>query len=625
MDLKNYSLRKKALQNHFLFILILLSDLNLRFTKDKLQNDKNNLINEKFSVVIIGEFSRGKSTFVNAMLGRSILPSSKQPTTNIISKIIYGEKPTYTLHYKEEGRQPKQISDEEFLSIKAQAEPEPSNLEKVKSFFKKTDDFSKIKFAEIAYPLSFCRNGVEVVDTPGTNDLNVGRMEITYEYLQHAEAAILILGADQALSKSEKEFLRERVIGNQIQDIFIVVNYKDQLNGPDEEKRVKQYVLDNLSDLGDFSKRIFLVSSKQALLFRRKENGEELKKKALLSLPASLDETGFPQFEESLAYFLSEEKGLSKLKKYVQCCHNALDDIENDLKTRKEASTHSADELRQRLREARPRYQKTKEGAERVSQYLRSRLLMEEGELLQKADITAARIKQAATQAIDGYQDGMNSSDVQYLVDKAVTPIQKQFITDINEFQQQIMQRESKQAIKQLKKLWADMDFSAESLPLSSELAVLANVNVTEHSSPEDIGFGYRLATDMIGLAAAIITGSWIVGFITILGTRYVKASSDVTGRKENIRQQVKKQYDQMLKNFCGDISKQYRKSVDMLCSSMQTEVDNRLETMEQQLRLLINAKESKERDEFAESKMIEKQFSEVKKIRANLAEVLRV
>ena len=625
MDLKNYSLRKKALQNHFLFILKLLSDLNLRFTKDKLQNDKNNLINEKFSVVIIGEFSRGKSTFVNAMLGRSILPSSKQPTTNIISKIIYGEKPTYTLHYKEEGRQPKQISDEEFLSIKAQAEPEPSNLEKVKSFFKKTDDFSKIKFAEIAYPLSFCRNGVEVVDTPGTNDLNVGRMEITYEYLQHAEAAILILGADQALSKSEKEFLRERVIGNQIQDIFIVVNYKDQLNGPDEEKRVKQYVLDNLSDLGDFSKRIFLVSSKQALLFRRKENGEELKKKALLSLPASLDETGFPQFEESLAYFLSEEKGLSKLKKYVQCCHNALDDIENDLKTRKEASTHSADELRQRLREARPRYQKTKEGAERVSQYLRSRLLMEEGELLQKADITAARIKQAATQAIDGYQDGMNSSDVQYLVDKAVTPIQKQFITDINEFQQQIMQRESKQAIKQLKKLWADMDFSAESLPLSSELAVLANVNVTEHSSPEDIGFGYRLATDMIGLAAAIITGSWIVGFITILGTRYVKASSDVTGRKENIRQQVKKQYDQMLKNFCGDISKQYRKSVDMLCSSMQTEVDNRLETMEQQLRLLINAKESKERDEFAESKMIEKQFSEVKKIRANLAEVLRV
>ena len=611
MNFNKYQQRKIQLQNNIKNTMAVLTELDLKHCRIKLQRYQELLHNEKFSVVVIGEFSRGKSTFVNALLGKSILPSSKQPTTNIISKIVYGENPSYTLHYKEEGRKPKHITDEEFIAIKAQTEADPSNLEKVKIFFNKMEDFSKIKYAEIAYP--------------GTNDLNVGRMEITYEYLQHAEAAILILGADQALSKSEKEFLRERVIGNQIQDIFIVVNYKDQLSGPDEEERVKQYVLDNLSDLGDFSNRIFLVSSKQALLFRRKENGEELKKKALLSLPASLDETGFPQFEKSLAYFLSEEKGLSKLKKYVQCCRNALDDIENDLKTRKEASTHSADELRQRLREARPKYQKTKEGAERVSKYLRSRLLMEEGDLLQKADITATRIKQAATQAIDGYEDGMNSSDVQYLVDKAVTPIQKQFISDINEFQQQVMQRESKQAIKQLKKLWADMDFSAESLPLSSELAVLANVNVTEHSSPEDIGFGYRLATDMIGLAAAIITGSWIVGFITILGTRYLKASSDVTGRKENIRQQVKKQYDQMLKNFSGDISKQYRKSVDMLCSSMQTEVDNRLETMEQQLRLLINAKESKEQDEFAESKLIEKQFSEVKKIRSNLAEVLKV
>ena len=176
-------------------------------------------------MVVIGEFSRGKSTFVNAMLGRQILPSSKQPTTNIISKIIYGEKPLYTLYYREEGREPKQITDDEFIAIKAQAEAEPSNLERVKSFLKKTEDFSKIKFAEIAYPLSFCRNGVEVVDTPGTNDLNVGRMEITYEYLQNAEAAILILGADQALSKSEKLFLQERVLGNQIRDIFIVVNY----------------------------------------------------------------------------------------------------------------------------------------------------------------------------------------------------------------------------------------------------------------------------------------------------------------------------------------------------------------------------------------------------------------
>ena len=624
MNFEKYLQQKNYLQKSIRITISLLADLKLNYEKERLQKDLKSLDNEKFSVVVIGEFSRGKSTFVNAMLGKSILPSSKQPTTNIISKIIYGDKPSYTLYYKEEGCQPKQISDEEFLSIKAQAEVDSSNLEKVKNFFKKTEDFSKIKYAEIAYPLSFCRNGVEVVDTPGTNDLNVGRMEITYEYLQNAEAAILILGADQALSKSEKLFLQERVLGNQIRDIFIVINYKDQLSGPEEEERVKQYVLDNLSDVGDFSKRIFLVSSKQALLYRRKENGEELKKKTLLSLPGSIEETGFPEFEMSLARFLSEEKGLAKLRKYVQCCQSALDDIENTLKSRKDASSRSADELRQKLKEQRPKYQKTKEAVERISQYLRSRLMMEEGNLLQRADLTASRIKQAAVQAINGYHDGMKSQDVQYLVDKAVTPIQKQFIEDINELQHQAIQRESQEAIRQLQKIWEDMDFPAKFLPISNELADLVHINVKGHGSPVELGLGSRLATDMAGLLVSIATGSWLVGFITILGTRYMIASNNVTDRKDNIKQQVRNQYEKMLKNFSTDVSRQYRKSVDEICSSMQIEADNRLETMEQQLRSLIDAKESKERDAAAEAQLIEKQFAEVKQIRTGLAEVLR-
>ena len=630
MDFNNYLHQKQQLNKHFCLTLALLDRLNLRYASDKLKNYQRNLENEKFSVVVIGEFSRGKSTFVNAMLGKTILPSSKQPTTNIISKIIYDEKPSYTLHYKD-GRMPKQITDEEFLSIKVQAEVDSSNLEKAKNYFKKTEAFSKIKFAEIAYPLSFCKNGVEVVDTPGTNDLNVGRMEITYEYLQNAEAALLILGADQALSKSEKIFLQDRVLGNQIRDIFIVVNYKDQLSGPEEEERVKQYVLDNLSDVGDFSKRIFLVSSKQALLYRRKENGEELKKKTLLSLPDSIEETGFPNFEMSLARFLSEEKGMAKLRKYVQCCQSALDDIENTLKSRKDATSRSADELRQKLQEQRPKYQKAKEGAENVAQYLRSRLMMQEGNLIQKADVTANRIKQAAAQAIDNYKDGMKTQDVQYLVDKAITPIQKRFIEEVNKLQHQTMQQESKQAIKQLQKIWNDMDFPFESLPISNELALLSDINSGINDSPsfqKSDAYGLLILVGTFALASAIggLAGGavmYITSKIAFAGLEH--SSIRAEERKEAVRREVRERYDKILKSFSEDVSRQYRKSVDTLCSSMQAEVDNRLETMEQQLRSLIDAKESKERYAATEAQFIEKQFAELKRIRAGLAEVFRV
>ena len=619
MDFNKYLQRKKKLQQNIRMTIALLEELNLEHAKTKLLTDQKKLEDEKFSLVVIGEFSRGKSTFVNAMLGKAILPSSKQPTTNIISKIIYDNRPSYTIFYKDGMK--KSISDKEFLDIKAQAEADPSNLEKMKNFFKKTEDFSKIDYAEIAYPLSFCKNNVEVVDTPGTNDLNVGRMEITYGYLKKAEAAILLLGADQALSKSEKEFLRERVLGNQIQDIFIVINYKDVLSGPAEEQRVRQYVLDNLADLGDFSKRIFMVSSKQALLFRRKECGESLKAKALLMLPDSLEATGFPEFEKSLAFFLSEEKGSAKLKKYVSCCEIGLIEAERDLKIRKEAVSHSADELRKKLQEQQPKFEQTKAEARKIIRRLRSQLLMEESRVEQKADIAANRIKLAAVQSIDNYRSGMNSQAVQFLVDQSVTPIEKQFIVEINELQQQAIQEETKNAIRQLQKIWKDMDFAADSLPISHEIAELAEIDTG--SNQNNNAEAFENAT-YAGLALGILAGP-AVGLLAAAAGWFLSGGENPFDDKSvHIKNQVRKQYNKMLEGFSKEIASQYRKTVDEITDSMQDEIDNRLETMEQQLKALISAKESKESDVDREESLLNNQIAEMNRIRVNLAEVMK-
>jgi GTPase SAR1 family protein len=635
MDFKKYLQRKQQLQNNIGATVTLLDELQLRHARERLLNDRHKLEDEKFSLVVIGEFSRGKSTFVNAMLGKSILPSSKQPTTNIISKIIYGNRPSYTIFYKD-GKS-KHVTDEEFLEIKAQAEADPSNLEKVKNFFKKTEDFSKIKYAEVAYPLSFCQNNVEVVDTPGTNDLNVGRVEITYDYLKNAEAAILVLGADQALSKSEKEFLRERVIGNQIQDIFIVINYKDMLDGAKQEEEVKQYVLKNLSDLGDFSKRIFMVSSKQALLYRRKESGEALKAKMALMVPDTIEETGFPEFENALAHFLSEEKGLTKLKKYVSCCEGALVEIESSLKTRKEAASHSADDLRTRLREQRPKYEQTKAEAIRITQRLRSQLLLGESSLEQKADLTANRIKQAAVKAIDNYHGNMSSQDIQYLIDKAVTPIEKQFIEDTNKMQKQFISDGIAEALRQLQRIWKDMDFSADTLPIIPKIKSLSGVSMnevykTDVASLVTFGAPYAVAGYLIG---GLLVANPVVGIFALAAGKNMLANlfnygvkrqeeEEKEQRRIRVKEQVRKQYNEALKGFTTQVAQQYRKTVDEICNSMRKEIDNRLETMEEQLQSLIVVKESKERDAEKEARVLDQQYSEVKRIRARLAEVVK-
>ena len=623
MDFNSYLQRKQLLQKNILTILILLDDLQLRHAQKRLHNVQHNLEDEKFTVVVIGEFSRGKSTFVNAMLGKSILPFSKRPTTNIISKIIYGMQPSYTIYYKNGER--KNISDKEFLDIKAQAEVDPSDLERVKMFFKKTEDFSKIDFAEIAYPLSFCQNNVEVVDTPGTNDLNVGRMGITYRYLENAEAAILLLAADQALTKSEKKFLRDRVLGNQIKDIFIVINYKDVLNGPAEEEKVKQYVLDNLADLGNFEQRIFMVSSKQALSYRRKENGETLTAKTMLSLPKSIEETGFIEFETVLGHFLSEEKGRAKLNKYVNCCNVALTEIEACLSTRREAISHSADELRARLHMQRPKFEQAKAEAIHITQRLRSKLLLEESNLEQKADIAANRIKQAAIEAVNEYRDGMSSQDVQYLIDKAITPIEKQLISDVNALQSQIIDDEINHAVSQLQRIWKDMDFTAESLPITHAMSSHSNIDT-------DIRGGNRDIDVILTTAGSFLVGSLLVlnplaGVLALAaGWRWFsKGGTDqFLDKKALIKEQVRKQYNVILEGFSLRIAQQYHSTVDEICNSMQNEINTRLDTMEQQLQSLISAKESKERDAENEIYLLKQQFAEVRRIRSSLAEVIK-
>ena len=89
---------------------------------------------EKFNLVVVGEFSRGKSTFVNALLGCPMLPVSKSPTTAVISKIVYGENSEYIVHYK--SGESKTISEEEFLDIKAQSEGDVLSLDRLKDKLK---------------------------------------------------------------------------------------------------------------------------------------------------------------------------------------------------------------------------------------------------------------------------------------------------------------------------------------------------------------------------------------------------------------------------------------------------------------------------------------------------------
>ena len=252
---------------------------------------------ETFKVVVVGEFSRGKSTFINAMLGARILPAKTDPTTTMINRITYGDA-AFLLHDRDSD-ETRALSQEEFRRITAVEEPLTDNAEDLAAYRRETEELARIAYAELHAPLPVLQGGIELIDTPGTNDLDQVREETTFRFLPEADAAIFLLSAKQILSRSELDFLQSRILANDIQKVFFVVNFKDQL-APEDGERILAYARTELSKVVPHP-RLFLVSSKEALNYRRARNGETVRRRAasvqfLRMRPGSIRHTRAPSF-----------------------------------------------------------------------------------------------------------------------------------------------------------------------------------------------------------------------------------------------------------------------------------------------------------------------------------------
>ena len=617
MQLSTHTKKKKLLQNCLQQLYAVAQDMELKNQAKNIKQDIAFLNDEKFELVVVGEFSRGKSTFVNAMLGRRILPSSVKPTTAIISKIIYGDIPKYFIHYK--NKQVEELLEEQFFKITAKDNVPQEYID-------------SIDFAEIMYPLSFCKDNVEVVDTPGTNDLNLGRMEITYGYLNRADAVILLLSATQALSSSEVSFLKERILGNHIENIFFIISHKDKLSTKEEERQVINFVQKNLKELLpelSLNKRIFLVSGKQALLYRRVENGEKLSAKTMLNMPASLKDTGFIELETELAHFLTEEKGRAKLRKYVQHNKSVIKDIMKDIGLRLNLVNHSADDLKAQVAKLEPEFKKAKYNVKQIIQNMRMNLEQTCIEIENKCVIASDNFCKVAKETVDNYNDEVTEDSIKKSIIKAVTMEQKKFIDELQKVEQNYLIEQHKLAQKKLQKIWDDIDteykqiFYLPTVTKESKNKTDLSLNIEDELTDEEKntlikwgiggGIGVLLAgAPILPVVAILGIGAWFLGLF-----------NKDKGIKEQIKNQVVKHYTKTGEKLQKEAVKQYQEQINKVCKFIENMANERIEDMENQLNIVIVKKEAKERDAENERRILTDKQKFVMKINDNLNELV--
>lgn len=176
-----------------------------------------------FRVAVVGEFNRGKTTFVNALLGKEILPADYLPTTAAINRITYSDSPSAYIIMKDGQRKPVWIEELAEYVTKLSA----ASMEKA----------SQIQEAVLEYPSLFCRNGVDLIDTPGMNDED-DMNQVTISRLEGIDLAIVAVDASMPFSMTECAFTVQLLESPQICQIIIVVTKIDMIRERERQKLI---------------------------------------------------------------------------------------------------------------------------------------------------------------------------------------------------------------------------------------------------------------------------------------------------------------------------------------------------------------------------------------------------
>jgi small GTP-binding protein len=266
---------------------------------------RQRLANDRLRIVVVGEFSRGKSTLINALIGQPVLPSRVNPTTATITAVTGGSPAEAMAEYRDGSIQRYELPEERvnhFLDSLVSTANQKAN---------------RIGVFRIHIPGRLEELQAEIIDTPGVNDLDLAREELTYNFIPQADAAVLLLDAQQPLSESERIFVREKVLQADVKRILFVINKIDEvvLGGTlDDIPRVVDNVRRRLAEsLGISDPPVYGVSAKCTL--RARFRGEP-------------DTSPWPfiNFETDLFRLAAEHATAGRMRLTCECIRDLLAD-----------------------------------------------------------------------------------------------------------------------------------------------------------------------------------------------------------------------------------------------------------------------------------------------------------
>ncbi|MDJ0617285.1 MAG: dynamin family protein [Calothrix sp. MO_192.B10] len=314
-----------------------------------------NLRQGVFRLLVLGDMKRGKSTFLNALIGEKLLPSDVNPCTAVLTVLRYGAEKQVTVHFND-GKSPQQL---DFDTFKHKYTIDPAEAKRLEQ--QKLEAFPDVSHAVVEYPLPLLEKGIEIVDSPGLNDTEA-RNELSLGYVNNCHAILFVMRASQPCTLGERRYLENYIKGRGL-SVFFLLNAWDQVKesliDPDDEEelqeaeaRLKQVFQANLAEYcvvdgqNIYDERVFPISSLQALR-RRLKNPQ-----------ADLEGTGFPEFMAALNTFLTRERAIAELRQVRILARQVSDRTKEAIDRRIPLLDQDVNQLRDRISSVEPEFNK---------------------------------------------------------------------------------------------------------------------------------------------------------------------------------------------------------------------------------------------------------------------------
>ena len=284
------------------------------------------LENGSLRLAVVGCSVQGKSTLVNALLGENLLPARREPTTAVITEIVYGNSEKEVRLVEKDGSErtiPRKVFTEKCV---------------LEGLDRETPDaFKNIAHAVLESNCSLCEKGLHIIDTPGLYAATETEI-INPSYLKQVDSVLIVFDKNTHFNNTNMALINsiKRIPGSELNHAFFLIN-KRNLDDDGTMETLVTYTRKRLNEFDEarFGDHVFVVDVQAALDAKCNENST-----------IDLEGTGLPAFEQRITQLLGSDEradvildaavcdvlipNLAAASAYIKK-HTAQDSIENKL------------------------------------------------------------------------------------------------------------------------------------------------------------------------------------------------------------------------------------------------------------------------------------------------------